>query len=387
MKATVLHLSSAHPPFDTRIFHKECRTLAEAGYDVSLAVPGDEAGLHDGVRLIPVKKASNRRQRVITTQRHLWRIAMASDADILHFHDPDLLPLGLALSLRGRTVVYDSHEDVIKQLADRDWIPQVLRRPAQRVVGGIERMVVRHLAAIISAEPGAAGRFPKNKTVVVQNFPLRREFDGLEGKQYRDRPPAVFYVGDITRTRGALQMVDAIGLLPEELGARFVLAGRINEPGLRAELEESPGWERTEFMGFIGRDELRRHLANARVGIVVMQPTVQYRDATQPVKLFEYLAAGLPVVASDFEAWRPFVLGPGAGVLVDPTSPAAIAEALEFVLRHADAAEAMGARGRTAVLGQWMWASQGAELTRLYDCLLERGTSRCAAPPTQEVTG
>ncbi len=367
----VLHLSSAHPPFDTRVFLKECRTLARAGYDVTLAVPDAPSGSYDGVRLRPVTRARSRLERFTRTQHELWRIATSSDAAIVHFHDPDLLPLGVLLARRGRTVVYDSHEDVVRLLADRVWIPRPLRRVAAIVTGVLERSLARRVTLIVSAEPGGASRFPVERTVVVQNFPLLEEFDSIGLDDYATRDPVVFYVGDITRARGARQMVDAIGLLPEELGVRFVLAGRINEPGLREELESSTGWERTDFVGFVDREQLRRHLSEARVGIVVMQPTGQYRDATQPVKLFEYLAAGLPVVTSDFEAWRPFVHEAGSGLQVDPTDPEAIAAALGRLLAEPAAAGAMGSRGRRHVQDNWSWATEAELLLDAYRELVD----------------
>lgn len=362
----VLHLSSAHPPFDTRVFQKECRTLAEAGYDVALAVPGGPTGVHSGVELIPVRAATSRLGRVTRTQRDLWQLARRSRADVIHLHDPDLLPMGWLLARRGQAVVYDSHEDVVRQLADRSWIPRTLRKPAQIVAGMVENHAVRGVTAVISAEPEAARRFPPQLTSIVQNYPLRREFENLSSVPYERRDQVVFYLGDITRVRGALQLVDAIALVPDDVGARLLLAGRINEPGLREDLERSPGWSRTDYLGFIDREQVQRYIGQARVGVVLMQPTAQYREATQPVKLFEYMGAGLPVVASDFPAWDQFVSEVGAGLQVDPTDTRAVAEAIEHLLRNPDEASAMGERGRKAVWSKWTWDTEAEALLSVY---------------------
>lgn len=363
----VVHITSAHPPFDTRVFHKECRTLADAGHDVTLVVPGGPDDVVEGVRLVGIDPPRSRWERMTTVQRDLWRAVKRLDPDVVHFHDPDLLVLGCLLARRGRSVIYDSHEDVERQLRGRTWLPGRLRSPAAWLVRRVENHAVRTFRAVISAEPGGLGRFPSSKRALVQNYPLRSELARHEnGEGNPDSTSVVFYVGDIVRARGACEMVDAIALLPDDLDVRLVLAGRINEPGLADELAGRPGWRRTEFVGFVDREELQTLLRRAAVGLVLMHPTEQYREATQPVKLFEYLGAGVPVVASDFDNWRPFVEEIDAGLMVDPTDVVAIAGAVEELVRDAARAAEMGQRGRTAVLDRWTWDSEATELLDVY---------------------
>jgi glycosyltransferase involved in cell wall biosynthesis len=367
----VVHLTSVHPPLDTRVFWKECRTLAKAGYEVVLIAPDPPVGEKDGVRFVGHPRPKSRLERVAQVPLRLLRLARRERAALYHFHDPDLLPVGVLLALwTRRPVVYDSHEDVPRQLLDRVWIPVALRPLASAAARLVERACVSALSGVISAEPGGLGRFRKREVVLVQNFPMVEEFPPSP-VPYDERPNRVVYVGDITRSRGAEVMVRAMDLLPARVDAELVIAGKCEVPGLLEDLRRLPGWERVDYRGWQSRSEIRDILHGARVGLVLMQATAQYRDATQPVKLFEYMAAGLPVVASDFQAWREIV--DGCGVLVDESSPAAAAAAIERLLTTPEEGRSMGDQGRESVLERWNWATEEPRLLELYGRLLHGG--------------
>jgi hypothetical protein len=149
------------------------------------------------------------------------------------------------------------------------------------------------------------------------------------------------------------------------------LAGPMEDAALLGELEREPGWARVTYHGQLGRTHVGALLSRCSVGLVTLQPMPSYMDAL-PIKLFEYMSAGLPVVASDFPRWREIVLRHGCGRCVDPRSPGAIGEAIEAILARPDAAEAMGAAGRAAVLSEYQWSSQAAKLLDLYRQLVPR---------------
>ena len=359
------HLTSVHPAHDVRIYVKECRTLQAAGHEVALVAPDCVAGVDaSGIRLVPIHKRRSRLARMTATTWEVFRRARGLRADVLHFHDPELLPVGMLLKLCGERVVYDVHENVPQQVLSKDWIPKSLRRPISTLMDLLERGAARVLDGIVAATPQIASRFPARKTTLVQNFPLPSEFAARrEGSSAPRR--GLVYVGGITETRGIIEMVEAMQIIgktaPE---VRLTIAGNFFSPELHRRVAAMQGWQAVDFVGWRSREEISNLLASVAVGLVVLHPTPAYVDA-YPVKLFEYMAAAVPVIASDFPLWRSIVAEAGCGLLVDPRDPAAIAAAALRILREDDAAQRMGLRGVAAVAGKFSWSSEGARLWRL----------------------
>lgn len=367
----ICHLTSVHPPFDTRIFYKECRTLAQAGYDVVLVVPHDRDEVVDGVRIRAVSKPENRRERMTKTVLQVYKTVVAENADIYHFHDPELIPVGIVLKLKGKKVIYDVHEDVPKDILTKDYIPMLLRRPIATGAAIVEHMAAKYLDAIIPATPTISQRFPMGKSVFVQNFPMLNELVTANAMPYSNRSNDIVYVGGIAAIRGIREMVEAIGLLPEALEARLCLAGTFSPAELYNEVCTMPGWKRVKFLGWQTREQVAALLGKARVGLVLLHPTLCYYDAL-PVKLFEYMSAGIPVVASDFPVWRKIVEETGCGLLVNPLDPIAIADAIQWLLEHPIEAERMGHLGSEAVNSKFNWHFESKKLLSLYSRLLNK---------------
>ena len=370
MNRRVVHMTSVHSWNDVRILYKECRALSKAGYEVRLIVPKrfTDEGIGErwgSVSLVWVSAPRNRLWRMTITALEVLRQALRQDASVYHFHDPELIPVGMVLRRLGKTVIYDVHEDVPKQVLSKPWIHRSLRRIVAKGMDVVERAAARMFDGIVAATPPIAVRFPKDKTVVVQNFPLLSEFALQSGTPYRERPFNVVYLGGITALRGAVEMVRAMELLPPEIPAKLLLAGAFEADSLLADLKALPGWKRVEYLGMLSRKEVGGLLGISRVGLVLLHPVPNYLEA-YPVKLFEYMAAGIPVVASNFPLWREIVEEVGCGLLVDPHKPDEIAEGIAWLLRNPEEAEAMGQRGRKAVLEKYNWERESEKLQELY---------------------
>ena len=363
----IAHLTSVHPVIDTRILHKEAATLAAAGHEVVLVAATEREATLRGVRVRPVARARSRLGRMTGTAFRVLRAALAERADVYHFHDPELIPVGLCLKLTGKRVIYDVHDDLPGAVLSKAWIEPGLRRLVARVVAVLEAGSARLFDAVIVANPAHGDRFPAARTVAVCNLPDLAEFPAVIASQ-ATRESAVVYVGDLTRARGALQMVQAMALLPGSCPVRLWLGGRFSEPGLEAACRALAGWIRVDFLGWLDRAAVADRLGRARVGLVPLQPVPHYQ-ANYPVKLFEYMAAGLPVVAADLPLCREVVETAGCGLLVDPRDPAAITAAVRWVLEHPAEADAMGRRGRAAVEQRYTWQVESRTLLALYDRL------------------
>ena len=367
-KLKVTHLTSVHPPFDIRVFHKECVTLTEAGYETVLIVPHERDEIVNRVRACSIPKPKNRRERIFRTTWRVFKAAVHERADIYHFHDPELIPIGLLLKLLGKRVVYDAHENIAEDILTKNYIPPLLRKCVASLVGLFEGLSSSFFDGIVAATPAIAKRFPSNKTVTVQNFPI---LSGLPSANclYCERPFLAAYIGDLTRIRGAKEMVHALAMLPDGIDAKLVLAAKFRPPELEQEVEQMPGWDRVNFVGWLPQVEVGTLLGQARMGLVLFHPLPNYIDA-QPHKLFDYMAAGIPIIASDFPLWRDIIQGTGCGILVDPLNPKKIAEAMLWLFNHPNEAEAMGSRGRQAAVSRYNWNQEGQKLVSLYARLL-----------------
>jgi len=368
-KPKIAHLTTVHSPVDVRIYYKECTSLAEAGYEVILIAPHErDEILPNGVRLRAVPKPRNRYTRMTWTVWQVLKVALSEAADVYHFHDPELIPVGVVLKLRRNRVVYDVHENVPEDILTKNYIPYILRSLIGRSVGIAEYIATICFDGIVAATPAIARRFPRKKTVPVQNFPILDEFVCNHPVPFSARQPLIVYVGGITEIRGIREMVQAMAFIPGTVGARLVLAGEC-DPALESAVRRLDGAKHVEFLGWQSRNQVRDLLARARVSLVLYHPFAAHLEA-QPNKLFEYMSASLPVIASDFPLWRKILGECACGLVVDPLDPESIAKAISWLLEHPEEAYAMGKRGREAVRTKYDWYGQAEELRMLYKEIL-----------------
>lgn len=367
-KKKIVHLSSAHPCFDIRIFVKECKTLAQQGYEVVLVVPHDQDEVVDEIKINSVAKPKGRRERMFKTALGVYRAALKEDADLYHFHDPELIPFGIMLRVRGKKVIYDVHEDLPRQILTKPWINPFLRRILSVCVAALEKIGVCFFNGVVAVTPTIAERFPENKTTVVYNYPILGELTSVEAVPYGERPPIIVYVGGITMIRGIKEIIKAVGLIPDHVSVNLVLAGSIDEQDVQEAVSSAD--RRVDFIGWQSREQVAKLLGRSRMGLVIFHPAPNHVEA-MPNKLFEYMSAGLPLVASDFPLWRKIIDDIGCGLLVDPMDPQKIADAIQWMLDHPLESEEMGRRGQKAVYERYNWGQEAARLLLFYDEILK----------------
>lgn len=362
-RARVVHVSSVHPWTDNRIHYRECASLADTGYDVTLvAVEGAVEGTRDDdVTIIEIPRLP-RLKRVLVSSTRAIRIALKTGADVVHLHDPELVWAVPLLRVLGKKVVYDAHEDLPVQVVSKPYV-NALVRPFIVAAAHLVVAVARTSTHIVAATEAIAQRFPSHKTSIVHNYPPLRHEES-EAPEMDARTRGVVFAGGISSGRGAEVMVAAAAdpCFPE--GWPLTLAGTLAS-GLQTQLEVQEGWKKTTFLGQIPPIAARDLLLNARVGLVLLQDTQAHRDAL-PTKMFEYFAAGVPVVASDFPLWRTIVADHECGILVDPSSPSQVAAAIR---RYADDPAMLSAHSRNArrlAVEQLNWASEAVVLRDAY---------------------
>jgi glycosyltransferase involved in cell wall biosynthesis len=362
----ICHITSVHSANDTRIFHKECKTLVNAGYAVTLVVQHETDEVINGVQIKGIKAPKSRKERMLKTAKQVYIRALECNADIYHFHDPELIGVGLKLKRKGKKVIYDVHEDVPRQILSKHWIPAPLRKIVSWVVEKTENYAAKRFDYIITATPYIRDRFLKiNKhTVDVNNYPLLSELH-IPEVNWDNKEQVVCYVGGIGQIRGINEMVEAIGMTDYHL----LLAGNFASSAERDIVIIKPGWERVIELGHVNRTEVREVLAKSMAGLVVLHPIPNYIDAL-PVKMFEYMSAGLPVIASNFPLWKEIVEGNNCGICVDPLNVNEIADAMNWIFNNPYEAMKMGENGRRAVEDKYNWEQEAIKLRKIYEGLL-----------------
>lgn len=367
MGTNITHITSAHPRDDIRIFLKMCSSLSRiTNYSVSLIVAdgkGDEC--KNNIRIYDVGiKGSGRLYRMTKTVSKVFDKAKLLDSDIYHLHDPELIPIGLKLKKIGKKIIFDSHEDVSKQILAKPYLSKGLLGLISIVYNLYENRSCKKFDFIIGATPFIRDKFLKiNKNSMdINNFPILGEFSINDFSESVSQN-AVIYIGSITRIRGIYEMVTAISIC--KTNVRLLLVGEFSEIDVKSEVINHHGWCRIDELGFLDRASIKTLLGKSLAGLVTLHPVINYLDAL-PIKMFEYMSAGIPVIASNFPLWMDIIENNHCGICVDPLNPKAIAVAIDYLVTNPEKAKEMGMNGKKAVNEKYNWEVEEKKLLSLY---------------------
>lgn len=371
MGTSVCLLTNVHHPLDQRIFYKQALSLVRAGHRVVVVGPGPAilAGCREGVEIRTVPLPSSSWARLC----NLGRVLLAgwgTRAQIYHLHDPELLPVGLLLRLLGKEVFYDVHEHFPQVALVRGWVPRWLRRPLAALVDRTERFSARWLSGVVGVVEEQGPRFRHRPFAAIKNFPRLEWFPPTNGQARTGAE--LIHVGSLSEDRGAFFLLEIMRLLGQtHPQARLLTLGPFHTART-----EKVFRERLCAYGLDGRVECRttavpyRDLGSliraSRIGLIPGQVSPKNLAPFVPTKLFEYLACGLPVVASALPSIQGFYTAADWGILVAPADAAAHAQAIANLLDHPEEARAKGGRGRVAVETRFNWAQEEQKLLAFY---------------------
>jgi glycosyltransferase involved in cell wall biosynthesis len=364
----IIHITSAHGRFDTRIFHKMCVSAHEAGHEVSLVVAdGKGYEVVKGVKVYDVGTSTRRSSRILLSAFKAILLANKLDADIFQFHDPELL-LYLRLTRRDVKIIFDFHEDVRAQIKRKNYIKKNYRNIISFFYGLLEKSMMPRVDGVITAtEPISQNYSALKPTQIVANYPIWSEFKHIS-RGYKNKDVYnIAYVGGVTPQRGLIELVDSLELVQNKVVLH--ICGPFNSEGFHNYLVSRPGWKFVCYHGQVDRKTVISVLENSDVGMVTLLPDPSY-EVSLPVKMFEYFAAGLPVVSSNFKLWSNILKENSAGVVVDPSDPSSIAGGIDELLSSNDRRALLGGHALNSVRAKYLWSTEYQKLNHFYSKIL-----------------
>jgi len=357
-------LTSVHLAFDGRVFHKEAKSLAKAGYDVTLVAQHDKYETVDGIKIVALSRPKNRFERITRIVWHVLKIALKEKADVYHFHDPELVSVGLVLKLFTQSkLIYDVHECYRLQILNKAWIRSYkIRRIIAFFFYQFEQFSARFFDVIICATRDIAEDFPKEKTTTIRNFTVLGMIkESQPGCIVKKEKNTIIYAGELTKIRGIRELIQAMELLEQR--CELWLIGKWYEERFKEECMKLEGWHHTKYFGVVSLTEVPKYMKNADIGISTLYPVKNYLTSL-PTKAFEYMSCSLPMIMSDFPYWKE-VFGKCA-LFVDPYAAKNLAEKIQYFLENPDIASQFGKRGRQLVVEKYNWENESRKLMNLY---------------------
>lgn len=370
---SVCIITSVHTPYDTRIFYRQALTLREAGHEVTILAHHNRSENRRGIRIESVGKAATRPERWSHLPR-IYRRALQLDADIYHFHDPELIPVGLSLRYRTNAkVIYDVHEDYVDAINAREWLPDVTTPCIKRVFPRIQLVAAERFDVVITADKPTADEFIRrgvsSPVVPLRNFPRISDISFTNVDPPSEHESILAYVGGLDRERGILKMLDLLRRLNHRHDVGLWLIGSFGEKSVKEEatrfVENHQLAKDVEFLGRVEYPRFFSYLSLADIGLAIVDPDRFANNV--PTKLFEYMCCGLPIVTVDAEGVRRYV--DEAGITVPWQDSEQQAAAVEKLLTDIDRRSKMGEIGEKKVAETYNWEEESDKLIEIYELL------------------
>lgn len=364
-------VTTVHRWGDPRVFERNASAAVQCGLEVHAFVPetGDpplpqwagqgEFHLHN----LPMPLGRlGRMWLALGVEKYIFK---DGEFDAVHFHDPELIPAMIWLSLRHRGVriLYDVHEELPLEVFSKAYIPRPIRPLASGFARLLWGLAARRFHAFAPATEAIAAHWPPERTRVVHNYP--RSMFNRPRNSLDINPNRIVFVGALTLIHGIDEVLRSVSRLQREYPkARLELYGRVLDAALQPAIDGAvrEGW--CQHIPWLEPAELVTRLSGAGVGLVPYQPLPDHLDAL-PTKIFEYMALGIPIVASDFPLWRRIIQEQNVGLCAPPTVEG-ITQALGLMLSDPARLQAWSVRAQETYQRQYRWEVEAENLRSLY---------------------
>lgn len=367
----VCHVTSAHSRYDTRIFQKECRSLSQHGYKCYLIVNDLlEDEIKEEIKILSTRiSPKNRSERFFKTKKKMLELALKVDADVYHFHDPDLLNFALRLKRKKPLIkiIFDSHEDIPAQTLGKEYIPFILRKPLSFFLERYQRYMLPKYDAVITVTPHLVDKLKKinPETFMITNYPIIHNKEKANIKEKTSVEKRICFAGGISAQWNHETVINAI----QDLDVEYLLCGSGSQEYINR-LKKLNSWKKVKYLGKVPFKDVKKVYEKSFVGIALLSysPNTNFKMGTLGnTKLFEYMEAGIPVICTDFTLWKGIIEENHCGICVNPYNIMEVKEAIKFFLEYPDRAKKMGENGEKAVREKYNWHNQQKKLIKLYD--------------------
>lgn len=363
-------LTTGHSALDDRIFYKEALSLKKVYNDITIIAPDDNNEyVQDGVRIIGITKPKSIKERFAIVDE-LIKKAVEVNADVYHFHDFEIIYKANKIKkyLPDAKIVYDVHEHYPDMVRMSRKVPAIIKPLAVWLVDKTELHISKKFSYIITADDAVKERFKtiNESTDVVYNF---SEFDLKNAINY-EKEYDVIYQGGITLERGVFQLVKAIEIARQtKKDIKMIFVGPFGDEEAKKKvfnyIEEKNLSESIKFVGKVPHKDVEGYIRKSKVGVVTLLPLPKYFKNI-PIKQFEYMSCGIPVVGSDLPPIKKFLTSYNSGIIVDPTSPKEISEAIIKLVSDPELCKELGNNGIKAVTEEYNWTNMEKKLIKIY---------------------
>jgi glycosyltransferase involved in cell wall biosynthesis len=364
----IIHISLVHQRSDIRIFYKQCLYLQEYKLGNITLIVADGIGddIISNIKILDIGIPSrNRIGRAILGSIKMWKIFRFLHYDVVHLHDPELLPLGLLLKAKKKIVIFDMHENLPKEIFTKNYINKWVRYPLSYIINFFQQQIFK-VIPVVFAENSYIKDFGTAKTsVTVLNYPIIKELNKVITQKRKTFN--IGYLGSITKERGLFMQLRAVDELRNEgLEIETTLIGPYSNKDYNSLICQK--LVRSGAASFTGRviPEVGWSLmSKCHVGLAVLESSPNFIES-YPTKLFEYMALGIPCIVSDFPLYRKVVEDAQCGLLVDPMDIESIKDAIRRLYYNQNELNRMGENGKINVNHRYSWDSEFLKLKEFY---------------------
>jgi glycosyltransferase involved in cell wall biosynthesis len=356
-KKKILHCSVIHSIDDSRIFYKECVSLSKYDYNISYIAKFSnninfKKNKYLGVNLF-ILKSNN---RIIN---NLSVLKFCLKFDVIHFHDPELIIVGLFLKIFRKKIIYDVHENYRQTILNKQYINKNLKWILVKTIIFFESLANKYFNAIVVVTPKIGLLFSNKKTILVRNFPSLLPNSILHN--ISNEKKVIIYIGSLSEKRGIKEIIKATEYFKEK--AELWIAGQWSDDNFRLTCENLKEYKNIKYLGNLNHEDIPILLRKSTIGLCILHPTISYIES-YPIKAFEYFQNGLPVLMSNFETWK-HMFGDTCEY-VDPLSIKSIGETIVKLINDKSKLLQMSIKGINLINQKFNWDNEFIQLNNLY---------------------